>query len=173
MSTVEQQQTTPAAETKPKKTGKDKYKFEVNTAKVEQLKKLSKDVVIAGGVRRKKKVVHKSSQNESKIRNVVNKWRMTTIPEVMEVSMIHEDNTITTLQQPRVEAAVHSNSFVIAGKYQRMTMDEYFPTMLKQMTNNLDSNQLQQILAGLQQSKEGGAPAAEDLPNVESFDNVQ
>ena len=170
MSAVEQQST---QQESTKKTGKDKYKFEVNQAKLAQLKKMSKDVVIAGGMRRKHKVVKASSQNESKIRNIVNKWRMTTIPEVMEVSMVMEDNTITTLTQPKVEAAVHSNSFVIAGKYQRMTYEEYFPTMLKQLSNNLDPNQLQQLLAGLSQKEEKTAATQEELPVVESFETVQ
>ena len=164
-----EQQTTPAT----KKTGKDKYKFEVNQAKIEQLKKSAKEVVIAGGIRRKHKVVKKSSQNESKIRNVVNKWRMTNIPEVIEVSMAMSDNTVTTLEQPKVEAAVHSNSFVISGKYQRMTYEEYLPTMIKQLSGNLDQNQLQQIFAGLNKDKPAVEAKGEDLPEVQSFENVQ
>ncbi|KAL9652966.1 hypothetical protein ABK040_015481 [Willaertia magna] len=162
-------------------TTKKQHKHEVNQAKVEQLKKISKDVKIAPGLRRKKKVVKQGSQTESKIRTIVNKWRLTTIPDVMEVSMLMDDNTIVTMQGPKVEAAVHSNSFVLTGKYQRMTYEEYFPTMLKQLSNNLDPNQLQQLLQGLQrggEDKKGEEVPTEeeekqDLPPVESFENVQ
>ncbi|KAF0976950.1 hypothetical protein FDP41_004245 [Naegleria fowleri] len=172
---VEQQPTT-TTPAQPKKNGKEKYKFEVNQAKLEQLKKTAKEVVIAGGMRRKHKVVKKTSQNEGKIRNIVNKWRMTNIPEVMEVTMLMEDGTITTLQAPKVEAAVHSNSFVITGKYQRLTMEQYLPSMLKQL-QNYDPSQLQQLFAGL--NKEAGEKSApqqekgEELPEVSSFENVQ
>lgn len=149
--------------TEPKKEPVAVHKFEVNKEKIEHLKKITKDVVIGGkgSVRRKHKVVsHNSQVDEQKLQQVLKKNNVRPF-DLEEASFMMEDSSVLHFTKPKGHIFMQGNTYVVNGKYEKKTMQEYLPTLLSQM-------------GGLQNFK--GFPTKggeDDIPELESFEKKE
>merc|ERR1719364_266953 len=118
-----------------------------------------------GTVRRKKKVVHKTTTTDDKrLQNTLKRLGINSIPAIEEV--IHFTN-------PKVQASIAANTYVIIGHAETKKLQDLFPGILNQVDKSVLPS-LKKIADEYQQS--GGAGGDDDsdddeVPNlVDSFD---
>ena len=73
-----------------------------------------------GSVRRKYKAVHKhgGAQDDKKLQSILKKLQVQPIPGVEEVNLFKEDGTIIHFPNPKVQASIQANTYVITGDAQ-------------------------------------------------------
>lgn len=70
------------------------------------------------GLRSKKKAVHKSSgQDDKRLQNTLKRLGVNTIPGIEEVN-IFKDDTVVHFTNPKVQASIAANTYVISGPSQ-------------------------------------------------------
>ncbi|GBG30160.1 Nascent polypeptide-associated complex subunit beta [Hondaea fermentalgiana] len=138
-----------------------------------------------GTVRRKKKAVNKSSAgaDDRKLQSSLKRLGVNPIQGISEVNMFCDDQTVIRFKNPKVQASIQANTFVIAGPNATANLadvvDEVGPMMGQANAQKMASmpgfyGQFNQALSG----KEGaeGADAAEgddEIPDlVDSFEEV-
>lgn len=85
----------------------------------EKLKALQEQVRTGGkgSVRRKKKVLHRTSANdEKKLQTTLKKLGVNNIPGIEEVNMIKDDGTVIHFTNPKVQASLTANTFSVNGQ---------------------------------------------------------
>mmetsp|Transcript_28603 Transcript_28603/g.62940 ORF Transcript_28603/g.62940 Transcript_28603/m.62940 type:complete len:159 (-) Transcript_28603:397-873(-) len=86
-----------------------------------------------GSVRRKKKAVHKTTATDDKrLQNTLKRLGVNTIPGIEEVNIFQEDSVIH-FTNPKVQASIASNTYVISGPAQTKKLQELLPGILNQM----------------------------------------
>lgn len=94
----------------------------------EKLAKLQEQVRIGGKgtPRRKIKKSHKSSATDNnKLQGVLKKLNAQTIPAIEEVNMFRKDGQVVHFVNPKVQAAIAANTFVISGVCQEKGTLQY------------------------------------------------
>mmetsp|Transcript_18624 Transcript_18624/g.20866 ORF Transcript_18624/g.20866 Transcript_18624/m.20866 type:complete len:165 (+) Transcript_18624:124-618(+) len=113
-----------------------------------------------GTVRRKKKVASRSAaaQSDAKLGTTLKKLGATNIPGIEEVNLFMEDGNVIHFVNPKVQASISSNTYVISGPSETKPLQELLPSIVSQLgMDNL--SQLQSMAA---QAGGGGADAADD-----------
>jgi nascent polypeptide-associated complex subunit beta len=111
-----------------------------------------------GSVRRKKKATNRTSasQSDAKLGVALKKLGATNIPGIEEVNFFKDDGNIIHFVNPRVQASIQSNTFVISGPNETKTLQELLPSIVSQL--GMDNiAQLQNLAA-----QAGGAVPVED-----------
>jgi len=144
----------------------------------ERLAKLQ-DSVRTGGkgsVRRKKKAVHKvNATDDKRLQTTLKRLAVNVIPGIEEVNLFKEDGNVIQFKNPKVQASITANTYVVSGTPADKKMEELLPEML-QSFNPEQLNSLKQMLA--QQNAAGEKPvnpAAEDddvPPLVGTFEDA-
>jgi nascent polypeptide-associated complex subunit beta len=143
-----------APKKKPKKDD-SKHKFVVNTEKIEQLKKATKEVRTGGkgSVRRTHKVSRVSSgADDAKLQAVLKKQNIRPI-ECEGVNFIMDDESVIQFSKPKLQASVQANTFVVSGKYEKKSYQDALPGML----GGMDLSKL-------------ASTGDDDIPELESFE---
>jgi len=102
---------------------------------VERLKKLAGAVRTGGKgtVRRKKKAVHKTGgADDKKLQNVLKRLGVNSIPGIEEVNIFQGDDVIH-FSNPKVQASIAANTYVVSGPSQTKKLQELLPGILSQM----------------------------------------
>ncbi|CAH1758411.1 6879_t:CDS:2 [Entrophospora sp. SA101] len=102
----------------------------------EKLAKLQAQVRIGGKgtPRRKVKKVYKTVNNDDKkLQSTLKKLNVQAIPTIEEVNMFKEDGSVIHFTNPKVQASVHSNTFVINGHGEEKDLTELVPGILNQL----------------------------------------
>lgn len=88
-----------------------------------------------GASRRKKKVKSRSAaaQSDAKLTAVVNKLGATHIPGIEEVNFFKEDGTVLHFKNPKVQASIAANTYVISGPNQQKALQEMLPGIVSQL----------------------------------------
>merc|ERR1711977_213810 len=69
-----------------------------------------------GTARRKKRVVHKNQgTDDKKLQGALKRLQVTPIPGIEEVNMFRDDGTLPHFVNPKVQASLPSNTYVITG----------------------------------------------------------
>ena len=141
---------------------------------VEKLRKMAGDVRIGGKgtVRRKKKAVHKTAGTDDKrLQNTLRRIGVNTIPGIEEVNIFQQDNVIHFVN-PKVQASIAANTYVISGVHQNKKLQDLLPGIIPQLgPDNLKN--LQRIAEQFQKQEEAaGAAKDEDIPEVENFEEA-
>ncbi|KAD3336284.1 hypothetical protein E3N88_31803 [Mikania micrantha] len=109
---------------------------------VEKLMKMAGAVRTGGkgSVRRKKKAVHKTTTTDDKrLQNTLKRIGVNTIPAIEEV-LIFKDETVIQFVNPKVQAAVVANTWVVSGSPQIKSMFPYAPyNLLISCSDNLEN----------------------------------
>ncbi len=142
---------------------------------VEKLRRMAGDVRIGGKgtVRRKKKAVHKTAGTDDKrLQNTLRRLGVNTIPGIEEVNIFQDDNVIH-FTNPKVQASIAANTYVISGTSQNKKLQDLLPGIIPQLgPDNL--NNLKKIAEQFQKQEEmAGKAEDEDVPDtVENFEEA-
>jgi len=113
-----------------------------------------------GSVRRKKKVTSRSStaQSDAKLGAALKKLGATNIPQIEEVSFFKEDGKVINFVNPRVQASIQANTYIISGPNETKSLQDVMPDIAQQLgLGDMSQSQLQNLAAGA-----AGAGAAGD-----------
>lgn len=114
-----------------------------------------------GSVRRKKKSSSRSSaaQSDAKLSTTLKKLGATNIPGIEEVNLFKEDGKVVHFVNPKVQASIGANTYVISGPSETKPLQELLPSIVSQLgMDNL--SQLQNFASAAGQA--GGMPGAAD-----------
>merc|ERR1712032_795492 len=128
-----------------------------------------------GSVRRKKKAVHKTTTTDDKrLQNTLKRLGVNVIPGIEEVN-IFKDETVIHFTNPKVQASIAANTYVVSGPSQTKKLQDLLPGIINQLgPDSLAS--LKKIAQQYQESRadEGGADDDDDdVPDlVENFEEA-
>lgn len=125
-----------------------------------------------GASRRKKKVKSKNTaaaQSDAKLTTVVNKLGATHIPGIEEVNFFKEDGTVLQFKNPKVQASIAANTYVISGPNQQKALQEMLPGIVSQFGGMED---MQQAMMMQSQQQQMGMTAPKNMiPEEEDEDD--
>jgi len=128
-----------------------------------------------GSVRRKKKAVHKTTTTDDKrLQNTLKRLGVNTIPGIEEVN-IFKDETVIHFVNPKVQASIAANTWVVSGPSQTKKLEELLPSIINQLgPDNLVN--LKKIAQQYQrQEAAGAAEEDDDVPELvegETFEDA-
>jgi nascent polypeptide-associated complex subunit beta len=145
---------------------------------VEKLMKMAGAVRTGGkgSVRRKKKAVHKTTTTDDKrLQSTLKRIGVNAIPAIEEVNIFKDDVVIQFLN-PKVQASIAANTWVVSGSPQTKKLQDILPGILNQLgPDNLDNlrklaeqfqKQGAEGLAGANASLGGQDDDDDDVPNL-------
>ncbi|KAH0460800.1 hypothetical protein IEQ34_008375 [Dendrobium chrysotoxum] len=109
---------------------------------VERLQKMAGAVRTGGkgSMRRKKKSVHKTTTTDDKrLQSTLKRIGVNAIPAIEEVN-IFKDDSVIQFQNPKVQASIAANTWVISGSPQTKKLQDLLPSILNQLgPDNLEN----------------------------------
>mmetsp|Transcript_36468 Transcript_36468/g.44139 ORF Transcript_36468/g.44139 Transcript_36468/m.44139 type:complete len:150 (+) Transcript_36468:188-637(+) len=129
-----------------------------------------------GSVRRKKKAVHKTTSTDDKrLQNTLKRLGVNTIPGIEEVNIFKDENVIH-FTNPKVQASIAANTYVVSGPSQTKKLQDLLPGIINQLGPDNLAN-LKKIAQQYQasQAEDGGAEddGDDDVPDlVENFEEA-
>lgn len=153
-----------------------------NPEKLKKLQSKSQDVVRTGGkgsVRRKHKAVRKTATHDDKrLKSTLNRLNCRDIPAIEEVNLFKEDGGVIHFVNPKVQASIAANTYVVSGNAETKKLQDLLPGIINQLgPDNLEH--LKKVYASFagKAGAAGAAPGAagkdgdDDVPDlVESFE---
>jgi nascent polypeptide-associated complex subunit beta len=112
-----------------------------------------------GSVRRKKKVASRSSaaQSDVKLGAALKKLGATNIPAIEEVNFFKEDGKVIHFVNPKVQASIAANTYIISGTSETKPLQELLP----QIVNQLGMDNLSQLQSIAQSAQASGSTVEE------------
>lgn len=119
-----------------------------------------------GSVRRKKAVVHKASAaDDKKLKSTLQKLSARDIPAIEEVNLFHKDGHVIHFVNPKVQASIAANTYVVSGPSESKKLEELLPGIITQLgPDNL--NDLKKIYQSFAQGAKGAAAGKDDEDDV-------
>merc|ERR1712178_217726 len=106
-----------------------------------------------GTVRRKKKVVHKTTTTDDKrLQNTLKRLGINSIPAIEEVNLFMESGEVIHFTNPKVQASIAANPYVIIGHAETKSVQDLFPGIL----NQVDKSVLPSLKKIAEQYSQGG-----------------
>merc|ERR1711965_1189970 len=91
-----------------------------------------------GSGRRKKKVVHKTTTTDDKrLQNTLKRLAINTIPAIEEVNLFMESGEVIHFNNPKVQASIAANAYVIQGVAETKKLQDLFPGILNQVDKSV------------------------------------
>merc|ERR1711934_755565 len=91
-----------------------------------------------GSVRRKKKVVHKTTTTDDKrLQNTLKRLGINSIPAIEEVNLFMESGDVIHFTNPKVQASIAANTYVIVGPCETKKLQDLFPGILNQVDKSV------------------------------------
>merc|ERR1719460_1081291 len=127
-----------------------------------------------GSVRRKKKVVHKTTTTDDKrLQNTLKRLGINSIPAIEEVNLFMESGEVIHFTNPKVQASIAANTYVIIGHAETKKLQDLFPGILNQLDKSVLPSP-KKIADEYSKSADAGDDEDDDddeVPNlVDSFD---
>ncbi|KDP35373.1 hypothetical protein JCGZ_10357 [Jatropha curcas] len=93
-----------------------------------------------GSMRRKKKAVHKTTTTDDKrLQSTLKRLGVNAIPAIEEVN-IFKDDIVIQFQNPKVQASIAANTWVVSGTPQTKKLQDILPQVLGHLgPDNLDN----------------------------------
>ncbi|CAL9191298.1 nascent polypeptide-associated complex subunit beta-like [Musa acuminata AAA Group] len=134
---------------------------------VEKLMKMAGAVRTGGkgSMRRKKKAVHKTTTTDDKrLQSTLKRIGVNVIPAIEEVN-IFKDDLVIQFVNPKVQASIAANTWVVSGSPQTKKLQDVLPGIINQLgPDNLEN--LKRLAEHLQKQAPGtGAAAKQDNDN--------
>jgi len=109
-----------------------------------------------GSVRRKKKAVHKATTTDDKrLQSTLKRVGVNTIPAIEEVNIFKDDAVIQFLN-PKVQASIAANTWVVSGSPQTKKLQDILPGLINQLgPDNLEN--LKKLAEQFQRQQPAGA----------------
>mmetsp|Transcript_1067 Transcript_1067/g.2511 ORF Transcript_1067/g.2511 Transcript_1067/m.2511 type:complete len:168 (-) Transcript_1067:127-630(-) len=124
-----------------------------------------------GSVRRKKKVATRgaAAQSDAKLGTTLKKLGATTIPGIEEVNFFKEDGKVIHFVNPKVQASIAANTYIISGPSETKPLQELLPSIVSQL--GMDNLSQLQAMAG--QAAPGAAGAAAAASGADDDDDEE
>ena len=124
-----------------------------------------------GSVRRKKKVATRTTgaQTDAKLSAALKKLGATNIPGIEEVNLFKDDGKVIHFVNPKVQAAIAANTYIISGPSETKPLQDLLPSIVSQ----LGMDNLSQLKNFAEQAGGGAAPAGDDDDDDEVPDLVE
>merc|ERR1712025_423560 len=129
-----------------------------------------------GSVRRKKKAVHKTTTTDDKrLQNTLKRLSVNNIPAIEEVNLFKDNGTVIHFSNPKVQASIGANTYVISGRAENKNLQELLPGIINQLGPDNLAN-LKKIAESYQVSNSKGNDESDDsdddVPDlVENFED--
>ncbi|GAA0154116.1 DNA-binding transcription factor [Lithospermum erythrorhizon] len=140
---------------------------------VEKLMKMAGAVRTGGkgSVRRKKKAVHKTNTTDDKrLQSTLKRIGVNAIPAIEEVN-IFKDDVVIQFINPKVQASVAANTWVVSGTPQTKKLQDILPQIFQQLgPDNLEN--LKKLAEQFQKQQPGAAADATGSAAPEDDDEV-
>merc|ERR1712078_304118 len=129
-----------------------------------------------GTVRRKKKVVHKTTTTDDKrLQNTLKRLGINSIPAIEEVNLFMDQGEVIHFTNPKVQASIAANTYVIIGHAETKKLQDLFPGILNQVDKSVLPS-LKKIAEQYSGGAEGGDDDDDDddeVPDlVENFEEA-
>merc|ERR1712224_1021667 len=134
-----------------------------------------------GTVRRKtKRKTHSSSSDDKRLQNTLKRLGVNNIPAIEEVNLFKDNGTVIHFSNPKVQASIGANTYVISGRAENKKLQELLPGIINQLGPDNLAN-LKKIAESYQVSKDndntvGGEESDDsddDVPDlVENFEDI-
>ncbi|XP_057855391.1 nascent polypeptide-associated complex subunit beta [Cryptomeria japonica] len=114
-----------------------------------------------GTVRRKKKAVHKTTTTDDKrLQSTLKRLGVSSIPAIEEVN-IFKDEMVIHFVNPKVQASIGANTWVVSGSPQTKKLQDLLPGIINQLgPDNLIN--LKKIAQQFQKQESGAAEEEDD-----------
>merc|ERR1711862_668968 len=87
-----------------------------------------------GSQRRTHKTVHKTTINsDSKLKSHLKKFGAQPLPDIAEVNMFKDDNTVMQFKKPEVHGSIPNQTMIVFGSYETKDLKEVFSEIMTQM----------------------------------------
>ncbi|XP_026661525.1 basic transcription factor 3-like isoform X1 [Phoenix dactylifera] len=112
-----------------------------------------------GSMRRKKKAVHKTTTTDDKrLQSTLKRIGVNAIPAIEEVN-IFKDDVVIQFVNPKVQASIAANTWVVSGSPQMKKLQDMLPTIISQLgPDNIDN--LRRLAEQLQKQAPGAGSSA-------------
>merc|ERR1711990_596427 len=111
-----------------------------------------------GSVRRKKKVVHKTTTDDKRLQNTLKRLGINSIPAIEEVNLFMDSGEVVHFTNPKVQASIAANTYVIIGVAETKKLQDLFPGIL----NQVDKSVLPSLKKIAEEYSQNGGEAGED-----------
>merc|ERR1711976_202619 len=112
----------------------------INAAKIEENRQRLKEkfgntkVGGKGSQTRTHKNVHKTTINsDSKLKGQLKKFGAQALPDIAEVNMFCDDNTVMQFKRPEVHGSIPNQTMIVFGSYEQKNLKEVFSEIMTQM----------------------------------------
>merc|ERR1712170_73735 len=107
-----------------------------------------------GTIRRKKKTMRKSNNtDDKKLQTQLKKLNVNNIPAIEEVNLFKENGRVIHFTNPRVQASIAANTYVVSGKAEEKKLNDLLPQILPQL-GPAALNGLQNLTSNAKEVKE-------------------
>jgi nascent polypeptide-associated complex subunit beta len=129
-----------------------------------------------GTVRRKKKTVHRTNTTDDKrLQSTLKRLGVNNIPAIEEVNLFKDDGDVIHFTNPKVQASIGANTYVVSGRAENKKLQELLPGIINQLGPDNLAN-LKKIAESYNQDQkaEQEDDSDDDIPDlVENFDEAQ
>mmetsp|Transcript_3720 Transcript_3720/g.11096 ORF Transcript_3720/g.11096 Transcript_3720/m.11096 type:complete len:225 (-) Transcript_3720:272-946(-) len=129
-----------------------------------------------GTMRRKKKLVHRAAPtDEKRLTTAIKKLNLTQIPKIEEVNMFHDNGQVTSFVQPKVQAHITGNTYVISGANETKPLQDMLPNLINQLgPDNIKNIKSIMEQMGVNEGGEGaGGEGDDDVPELLDSENFE
>merc|ERR1712083_1262366 len=82
----------------------------------------------------KKKTIRKSNNTEDKkLQTQLKKLNVNNIPAIEEVNLFQDNGKVIHFTNPRVQASIAANTYVVSGKAEEKRLNDLLPSILPQL----------------------------------------
>merc|ERR1712032_831725 len=87
-----------------------------------------------GSVRRKtKRRTHSSSSDDKRLQNTLKRLGVNNIPAIEEVNLFKDNGTVIHFQNPKVQASIAANTYVVSGHAETKKLQDLLPGIINQL----------------------------------------
>lgn len=131
----------------------------VDKERLAKLQRMAAGVRVGGkgSVRRKKKAVHKAAPTDDKrLQSTLKRLQLSQLPGIEEVNIFKDNGSVINFQNPKVQAQISANTYVISGAAVTKPLQEMLPSIV----NQLGADNMPQMKSLMDQLGAGMGPAA-------------
>merc|ERR1712054_511496 len=122
-----------------------------------------------GSVRRKKKVVHKTTTTDDKrLQNTLKRLGINSIPAIEEVNLFMDSGDVIHFTNPKVQASIAANTYVIIGHAETKKLQDLFPGIL----NQVDKSVLPSLKKIADEYQQSGVAEGEDSDDDDAIPDL-
>jgi len=126
-----------------------------------------------GTVRRKHKNVRKAAaHDDKKLKSALNRLNVRDIPAIEEVNLFKEDGNVIHFVNPKVQASIAANTYVVSGNAETKKLQDLLPGIITQLgPDNLDY--LKKVYNTFGEKLKGAGAADDEMPALLDATNFE